>query len=51
MLSVIFAEYVNVEVIFILAGLLTVIVSLIGIKTTLFQKNQQVNNEVTSGTD
>ncbi|MFJ7931604.1 MFS transporter [Peribacillus sp. NPDC096448] len=51
MLSGIFAEYVNVEVIFILAGLLTVIVSLIGIKTTLFQKNQHVNNEVTSGTD
>lgn len=51
MVSGVFVEYVNVQVIFILAGLLTTIISLIGIKTTLFHKNQHINNEVTSKTD
>ncbi|MFC7393986.1 MFS transporter [Scopulibacillus cellulosilyticus] len=51
MLSGIFVQYIHVKVIFILAGLITVIVSVIGIKTALFKKNQQVKNDITSGTN
>lgn len=51
MVSGIIAEYMDVALIFTFAGVLTFILSLIGLKTALFQRQQHVPREVTSKTD
>jgi energy-converting hydrogenase Eha subunit C len=51
MISGIIAEYMDVALIFTFAGVLTFILSLIGIKTALFQRQQHLPQEVTSKTD
>ncbi|MBM7644586.1 MFS family permease [Scopulibacillus daqui] len=48
MLSGIFVEHISVNIIFILAGAITIIISFIAIKTSLFNKKQQIQNGISS---
>ncbi|MEH7321170.1 hypothetical protein V7113_30320, partial [Priestia megaterium] len=48
MLAGVAAEYISVSLIFILAGILTIVASLIGIKTSLFETQQSIDQPINS---